>query len=80
MKNKKIIVEIALIEYTKTGEYNCTISSNFQEFESEEQARNFIKNNIKKNYEFYLYHSKEDIENGNHFDVIISNDILKKEV
>lgn len=78
MKNEeKIIVEIALIKYTKKGQYDYTLNSEYKNFENEEQARNFIKNNIEKDYEFYLYHSKEDLEDSQHFDVVISNDILK---
>lgn len=72
-----IIVEIAYVKYDKNGNYDYTVESNHKEFENEEKAMEFINSNLEKDYEFYLYNSKEDVENGNHYKVIISNEILK---
>lgn len=73
-----MIVEIALVQYNKKGEYDYTIKSEFKEFKNEQEARDFIDKNIEKNYEFYLYNNQENVDNNEHFDVIIANNELKK--
>lgn len=67
-----IIVEKAYIKY-RNGEYDMTINSEYVEFKNEKEAKEFIKKNIKKDYEFYLYKSHKDLENCNHYNVVISN-------
>lgn len=76
----KVIVEVALVKYNKKGEYDYTIESNYKEFKSEKEARDFINKEIEKDYEFYLYKSQGDVEKNEHFDVVISNNILKERI
>lgn len=72
-----MILEKALVKYNKNGEYDITLQSNFKEFATDKEARKFAKENIEKDVEYYFYETQEDVENNNHYDVIISNNILK---
>ena len=73
-----MILEKALVKYDKNGNYDITLQSDFTKFETDEEARKFVNNNLRKDVEYYFYETQEDVENNNHYDVIISNDILSK--
>lgn len=72
-----MILEKALVKYDKNGNYDITLQSDFKEFKTDSEARAYVKNNIEKDIEYYFYKTQEDVDNNNHYDVIISNDILK---
>lgn len=72
-----MILEKALVKYDKNGNYDITLQSDFKEFKTDSEARTYVKNNIEKDIEYYFYETQEDVDNNNHYDVIISNDILK---
>lgn len=71
-----MILEKAYVKYDKKGNYDVTLNSEYIEFETEEQARKFVEQNIEKNVEYYFYNTKKDIEDCNFFDDIICNYIL----
>jgi hypothetical protein len=66
-------LEKAYIKYLKNGEYDYTLSSEYFSFETEEEARAYITNNIERNVEYYFYENEEAFE---HYDVIICNQVL----
>lgn len=72
-----MILEKALVKYDKNGNYDITLQSDFKEFKTDDEARIYAKNNIEKDIEYYFYETQEDVDNNNHYDVIVSNDILK---
>lgn len=72
-----MILEKALVKYDKNGNYDITLQSDFKEFKTDDEARTYAKNNIEKDIEYYFYETQEDVDNNNHYDVIVSNDILK---
>ena len=72
-----MILEKALVKYNKNGEYDITLQSNFKEFKTDGEARTYAKNNIEKDIEYYFYETQEDVDSNNHYDVIVSNDVLK---
>lgn len=72
-----MILEKALVKYDKNGKYDITLQSDFTEFKTDEEARKYANDNLLKDIEYYFYETQEDVENNNHYDVIISNDILK---
>lgn len=72
-----MILEKALIEYDKKGDYDHTIESKYIKFNTIKEIREYIENNLEKDIEYYIYDKKEDIEKGNHKEVIICNEYMK---
>lgn len=72
-----MILEKALVKYDKNGKYDITLQSDFTEFKTDDEARKYANDNLEKDIEYYFYKTQEDVENNNHYDVIISNNILK---
>lgn len=66
-------LEKAFVRYTKNGDYDYTISSEFLIFNTEEEARNYINKHIERDVEYYFYTEEEDA----HYATVICNDILK---
>lgn len=75
---KEIKLEKALVKYDKEGNYDYTIESKVFSFVTDEEAKNYAKNNIEKDVEYYFYESQEDLNNNEHYDVIICNEFKKK--
>lgn len=69
-----IILEKALIKYKKNGEYDITLQSDFKEFKTDKDAREYVNNNLTEDVEYYFYKNQKDVENNNHYDVIICNE------
>lgn len=72
-----MILEIAIVNYYENGEYDCTLESKYKEFETDEQATKFVMENARKDIEYYFYKNEKDVENSNHYKVIIANEIIK---
>ena len=73
-----MILEKAFVKYDKNGNYDYTVQSDYMNFENEKEAREYVEKNIEKDYEFYFFETQEDIEENNHYDVIICNDLIKE--
>ena len=74
---KGIKLEEAYVKYDEDGNYDYTIQSKILDFESDEEARKYVMNNIEKDYEYYFYESQEDLNNNNHYNVLICNNMKK---
>lgn len=87
-KNNKIIIkeekemkgiklEKAFVKYDKEGNYNYTVNNEVMDFENEEKAIEYVMNHIEKDYEYYFYESQEDLNNDEHYKVLICNKMKK---
>ena len=72
-----MVLEKALIKYNKKGEYELTLENKILEFESREEADKYVKEHIEKDIEYYYYESFEDLNESNHYKVIICNNYKK---
>lgn len=61
-----IKLEIAKVKYTKSGEYDYTIESDWKTFETDEQARKYVMESLTPpadktwGYEYYFYKDGEE--------------------
>ena len=77
LKNNEIILEKAYVHYDKNGNYHHTVDSEYY-ITTEQYAKEYIMNNLEKNYEYYFYKTSQDLKDNSHYDVIIANEVLNK--
>ena len=53
-----MMLERALVQYDKNGEYDYTIESKFLYFKTKEECFLYIFENIDKDIEYYIYETK----------------------
>lgn len=67
-----MVLEKAYIKYSKNGDYDYTIASEYLKFKTDKEAREYIAQHIEHNVEYYFYN---DINSTQHYDVIICNEL-----
>lgn len=75
LKDNEIILEKAYVHYDKNGNYHHTVDSEYY-ITTEQYAKEYIMNNLEKNYEYYFYKTSQDLKDNSHYDVIIANEVL----
>ena len=91
LKMEGIILEKAYVQYGQKGIYDFTIENKYINFNSYEEAKEYVEDNIEEDVEYYFYKTQEDVDNNEHFEVVICNnydneriekmiDEIKKEV
>ena len=91
LKMEGIILEKAYVQYGQKGIYDFTIESKYINFNSYEEAKEYVEDNIEEDVEYYFYKTQEDADNNEYFEVVICNnydneriekmiDEIKKEV